>query len=103
LLLHEFATNAAKHGAISVSTGTIDIECTENGNETILVWRERGVANASTGDLEAGFGSVLIRTTVEHSLQGTFSQNLSGDGLKLKIRFPAHGKSFRGLLRGVPM
>lgn len=87
LLLHEFTTNAAKYGALSGSTGSIDIECTEKGDETTLVWRERGVENANAGDLESGFGSVLIRATVEHSLQGTFSQSLSGDGLELTIKF----------------
>lgn len=88
LLLHEFATNAAKHGALSIATGTIDIECSDDGEQRRLLWRERGGGDATASNLEAGFGSVLIRATVEHALRGTFRQVLSSDGVELTIAFP---------------
>jgi len=36
LLMNEFATNAAKYGALSTPSGHIDIECEENGGRFIL-------------------------------------------------------------------
>ena len=42
LLLHEFATNAAKYGALSTSAGHIEIACSEPDGQFALTWRERG-------------------------------------------------------------
>src|SRR5205085_6753112 len=42
LLLHEFATNAAKYGALSSAEGTIAIDCMEEGDGIVVTWRERG-------------------------------------------------------------
>jgi PAS domain S-box-containing protein len=88
LLLHEFATNAAKHGALSTSTGKIDIECSEDGKEMTMIWREHGSEGATEHNVESGFGSILIRATIEHSLKGTFSQAFADDGMELTIKVP---------------
>lgn len=88
LLLHEFATNAAKHGALSSASGTIDIECSEADQQMTVVWRERGVADVAASKLDTGFGSVLIRATVEHALRGIFRQALNSDGIELTLVFP---------------
>jgi two-component sensor histidine kinase len=42
LLLHEFATNAAKYGALSALGGHVDIECSEDKDLFLLTWNERG-------------------------------------------------------------
>src|SRR3546814_2321470 len=42
LLLHEFATNAAKYGAFSASDGRVDIDCADEGDNLVIVWKERG-------------------------------------------------------------
>ena len=42
LLLHEFATNAAKYGALSTPAGHIDIDCSEDDGQFALTWTERG-------------------------------------------------------------
>ncbi len=38
LLLHEFATKAAKYGALSADEGTIAIDCTEAGGDIVVTW-----------------------------------------------------------------
>src|SRR5690606_14909622 len=42
LLLHEFATNAAKYGGFSVPEGGVDIVCEDGAEEFVLTWTERG-------------------------------------------------------------
>ncbi len=42
LLLHEFATNAAKYGALSSDEGTIAIDCLEDDENVVVTWTERG-------------------------------------------------------------
>jgi PAS domain S-box-containing protein len=63
LLLHELATNAVKHGALSYASGkvTVSWELSGNGNDQFLKlsWRERGGPPVSE-PTEKGFGSRLI-------------------------------------------
>ena len=42
LLLHEFATNSAKHGALFAAKGQIQIQCANHGEDVIIVWTEHG-------------------------------------------------------------
>src|SRR3546814_1273704 len=42
LLVHEFATNAAKYGALSTEEGRIAIDCSEQDGVFVLLWQERG-------------------------------------------------------------
>lgn len=42
MALHELGTNALKYGALSIDSGTVDIEWTVQGDEVHLTWRERG-------------------------------------------------------------
>jgi PAS domain S-box-containing protein len=87
LLFYEFATNAAKHGALSTPIGRIVIECSEDGDQMTLIWREHGVNQPTADAHETGFGSVLIRATVE-SLNGKFEQSTGDQSLELRITFP---------------
>src|SRR3546814_15333980 len=40
LLVHEFATNAAKYGALSTEQGRIVIDCFEEDGVFVLLWQE---------------------------------------------------------------
>ena len=85
LLLHEFATNAAKYGALSVPAGGVEIEVSEEGDDMVLVWIEHGgppVENASDGE---GFGSFLTRATVGGQLGGTITRDWAPDGLRIRL------------------
>ena len=67
LVLHELATNAVKHGALSVAGGRISIgwSVQRDSSEPSLIfnWQERGGPPAKPPD-HRGFGSVLL----EHAL-----------------------------------
>ncbi|MEQ8815914.1 MAG: PAS domain S-box protein [Thalassobaculum sp.] len=86
LLLHEFATNAAKHGAFAVPGGTVDVQCAEAGGRLVVVWTERGgPAVRPPGEEEAGFGSRLVDLTVRRQLAGEITRRWHPDGLVLRL------------------
>lgn len=84
LLLHEFATNAAKYGALSQDTGSIQIECLEDGPQFVLIWTEYG--GPEVGEIGAeGFGTLLGRATVSSQLGGEIQHDWSAPGLKIRL------------------
>ncbi len=85
LLLHEFATNAAKYGALSTPNGAVDVVCAEDGDYVALTWAERGgppVERKSEGE---GFGSLLARTAVKGQLGGAISREWNPEGLTIRL------------------
>ena len=70
LVVHELATNAAKHGALTAEGGTVSIRWSveTNGSEPILhfQWQERGGPTARHPE-HRGFGSVLLEHAVANS------------------------------------
>jgi PAS domain S-box-containing protein len=66
LALHELATNAVKHGALSRPTGSVSVAwtITGTGNERMLKfqWRERG-GPPVVAPSRYGFGTSLLKTT----------------------------------------
>ncbi|TIV33081.1 MAG: hypothetical protein E5V90_00210 [Mesorhizobium sp.] len=91
LLLHEFATNAAKHGSLSAAAGSIEIACSNTDGKVTVQWREIGGPPPVATDDE-GFGSRLIRAAA--SELGGVVRDWDAAGIVLEItidleRFPA--------------
>jgi PAS domain S-box-containing protein len=86
LLLHEFATNAAKYGALSDASGHIDIRCSEDGGLFSMIWKERGGPPITEADTE-GFGGLLIRATVKYQLGGEIEHEWKPEGLAIRLSF----------------
>ena len=84
LLLHEFATNAAKYGAFSVPTGTVAITCAEAEDKFILTWTERGGPPVVPTET-MGFGSLIARATVERQLGGEMIRSWDTEGLTIRL------------------
>nr|WP_245197125.1 PAS domain S-box protein [Labrys sp. LIt4] len=82
LLLHEFATNAAKYGSFSTPTGRVAIECRRRGGDAVIVWRETGGPQVQPSDAE-GFGSRLVRLAA--SQFGGFSREWHPEGLVIEL------------------
>jgi PAS domain S-box-containing protein len=83
LLLHEFATNAAKYGALSTPAGSIDIACSASDGRFALTWTERGGPRVDQqGD---GFGALLARATVNGRLGGEISRDWKAEGLVIRL------------------
>jgi two-component system CheB/CheR fusion protein len=90
LTAHELATNAIKHGALSVSGGRISVDCAINrgngGEGTFLfVWKESG-GPAVSAPKRRGFGSTILLDTAKQ-----FAENVAleyePDGLRYEARF----------------
>ncbi len=85
LLLHEFATNAAKYGALSTPAGRVEIDCSEEGALFILAWVERNGPPVDHPAHAEGFGTKIARTTVEGQLGGEISRDWHPDGLRIRL------------------
>jgi PAS domain S-box-containing protein len=85
LLLHEFATNAAKYGALSSPAGRIAIECRDGGEQFVLVWTERGGPRIEAAADGEGFGSLLARATVRGQLGGEIAREWQPEGLAIRL------------------
>jgi PAS domain S-box-containing protein len=88
LLLHEFATNAAKYGALSAPTGSIEITCLDKDGAVIVEWTERGGPRVEHRGESKGFGSILVRSTVERQLNGDVDYVWAPEGLSIKLSIP---------------
>ncbi|MFY9624749.1 MAG: PAS domain S-box protein [Rhodoplanes sp.] len=86
LLLYEFATNAAKYGALSAPDGRIDIHCSDEGQQFLLTWTERGAPPpVEQRDEGEGYGSLLERATVKGQLGGEIARDWTADGLTIRL------------------
>ncbi|WP_413711680.1 sensor histidine kinase [Rhizobium sp. Rhizsp82] len=91
LAINELATNALKHGALSVEEGRVEISWSRDGGHLYLSWTESHgprVAIAKTGE-----GSGLLSRLVERQLRGTLSHVFEPEGVRCSIQFDE--KSFR--------
>jgi two-component sensor histidine kinase len=93
LALHELATNATKHGALSSPTGSVKIRwaITTNGGESQQVrieWQESG-GPPVTAIGRKGFGHMVITHLVPSALEGDVSLDFPADGLRWTLVVPA--------------
>jgi PAS domain S-box-containing protein len=91
MALHELATNAAKHGALSRPEGRVALRWRlDPGTATLrLTWTESGGPPVSTPPSRRGFGSRMIEATLEGQLSGSLDLQWQEDGLRAEIALPA--------------
>ena len=89
LLLHEFATNAAKYGALSSPEGTIAIRCFDDGADLVVTWTERGGPPVVEPHGAEGFGGVLSRLAVAGQLGGEIGREWRPEGARDPPRLAA--------------
>ena len=90
LVLHELGTNAAKYGALSVPAGKVSLEWETPAQSERLVrltWKESGVGPVAPPS-RTGFGSAMIRASVQHDLKGRVDITYGDDGLRYDFEFP---------------
>ena len=88
LLLHEFATNATKYGALSADTGTVKVVFAEEGDAIVVHWIERGGPPVSPPTGAEGFGGVLSRIAVSNQLGGEIVREWRPEGLAIRLSVP---------------
>ena len=87
LIIHELATNSLKYGALSSGTGTLDITTNVSDEAQVeLVWIERGGPPVQQPSRPAGFGTKLVRRSIEQQLGGTIAYEWASDGLVVTLR-----------------
>lgn len=86
MALHELATNAVKHGALSRAEGTATLGWRSDGVRVELAWDEAGGPPASPPTRE-GFGSRLIADAAERLPKGALRREFRPDGLHVAIAF----------------
>jgi two-component sensor histidine kinase len=81
LALHELATNAAKYGALSAPTGTVEVMWWKERDRLTLRWLERGGPRLAGEPAAGGFGSRLLDAVIRRQLGGNLSFDWSAEGL----------------------
>ncbi|HYC02112.1 MAG TPA: PAS domain-containing protein [Azospirillaceae bacterium] len=88
LLLHELATNAAKHGALSVPDGRVALAWTRRDEALEITWTETG-GPRPVEPARRGFGSTVIEQSVRYQLSGTVALDWRVEGLHAVVGIPA--------------
>jgi PAS domain S-box-containing protein len=84
LVLHELATNAVKYGALSGSTGKVALSWQRSENVLNLRWEETG-GPPVTSPLSTGYGTRVIKVSIERQLNGTVLFEWRPEGLVLSM------------------
>jgi two-component sensor histidine kinase/PAS domain-containing protein len=93
LVLHELATNAAKHGALSTPQGRVAVTwkvVEEAGRRSLrLSWRETGGPEvAAPSSSERGFGRTLLELAVAYELGGASRLDFPPEGAAYTLDAP---------------
>ncbi|AQR60858.1 hypothetical protein BZG35_03710 [Brevundimonas sp. LM2] len=94
MVVHELATNAAKHGALSQPEGCVSVSWSEPDPDgrIALDWGETG-GPAVAPPSRKGFGSRLIATSLKGDLNGTADLDYAPDGFRARMLLqPATGR-----------
>jgi two-component sensor histidine kinase/DNA-binding response OmpR family regulator len=90
LALHELATNAAKHGALSSETGKIGLTWQLRPDALVVNWMESG--GPPIGPPAArSFGLRVIRASIEQQLEGETAFDWDPKGLRCHLSIPRQG------------
>ena len=95
MVLHELATNAAKHGALSAHDGRVRVRWQRrvNGNTSPHIgieWHETGGPSARSPDA-SGYGMEVIRDLIPYELGGKVDLVFDADGLRCRLDIPWSG------------
>ena len=92
LVLHELATNATRHGALSAPEGRIrlrwEVVPAAEGPRVRLAWSEEG-GPAVEPPARRGFGTRLLETLAGYELEGRAALEHRPEGLRYELAFAA--------------
>jgi PAS domain S-box-containing protein len=88
LALHELASNAAKHGALSRAGGRVEINWKPLEDAgVLLIWRETKGPKVSA-PRHRGFGSMVIEHNLARALEADVDLDFASDGLTCRVAVP---------------
>ncbi|MBX6744103.1 MAG: PAS domain S-box protein [Acetobacteraceae bacterium] len=89
MILHELATNSAKHGALSARGGRVTLTWGGAADGGLwLAWQEAGGPQLARPPQRRGFGSRLIQATARHQLGGAVEFRWEPGGLCCRLQVP---------------
>lgn len=87
LMLHEWATNSVKYGALGdAEGGTLAMRWWLDDEELVLDWREEGGLAAKVGS-KTGFGTLLVKTS-SRQLGARVSGSAEGNRYRIELVLP---------------
>ncbi len=98
MVLHELATNATKHGALSTTDGRVAVAWRLAGADRTtlrLSWTETGGPPAQP-PREKGFGTTLLERGIAHDLGGTLDLGFRPEGLCATMTVPLEAEPLGG-------
>ncbi len=97
MMIHELATNAVKHGALSAPQGKVSVawemEQGDGGAALVLRWIETGGPPAKPPE-HNGFGTDLLQRQAQHEWNGSFDVAFSEEGCHVTLRLPENGQLY---------
>ncbi|MBJ3775096.1 HWE histidine kinase domain-containing protein [Acuticoccus mangrovi] len=88
LVFHEMVTNSAKYGALSDSSGVVDVTWGVDDNDCVAIdWRESN-GPPVTPPTRRGFGSTIIERSIPYDLGGEVSLDYRLSGLRARFSLP---------------
>ena len=103
LAIHELATNAVKHGALSHHSGRVEVIWRVArdgvGPQLDFIWRERDGPTLDGSPTRRGFGTELLERTLVYDLKAKTALDFAAAGLTCTIEVPL---SDGVLMRGQP-
>lgn len=88
LIFHEFATNAAKYGALAAPGGRLDISWKPEGDTLQIDWRETVVGRSISSPNSSGFGTKLAQSSATGQLSGTLAYEWHSSGVHIRLALP---------------
>ena len=85
LVVHELATNSLKYGALSRASGMLDVSCTEDDDEAVIVWKETG--GPPVAGVRGSRASAAARPrSITRQLGGSIVFDWPADGVLVTLR-----------------
>jgi PAS domain S-box-containing protein len=85
LVLHELATNASKHGALSQPSGRLAISWSVEGDRFRLLWVEEDGPLIEAAPTGGGFGTRLARQSARASIGGDLEFEWTKQGVRVQL------------------
>ena len=85
--IHELATNAVKHGALSVKGGDVEVAWHVAAERLHLAWREHG-GPPVVAPTRRGFGLRVIEASFRHQMHGTVALTFAPSGFACEADVP---------------
>ena len=89
MVIHELATNAMKHGALSNDEGVVLVSCRVNETKNIccISWEEKKGPEPEK-EINSGTGTTLLEGLISHEMNGKINSSYDTSGFHCEIEIP---------------